>query len=48
MSIIKRPQFQWICKACRPLTLDGDLKPDIGSLTLSSVNFNKQASAEFS
>jgi len=27
-----------------PLTLDGDLKPDMGSLTLSSVNFNKQAS----
>jgi 3-keto-5-aminohexanoate cleavage enzyme len=26
------------------LTLDGDLKPDMGSLTLSSVNFNKQAS----
>jgi 3-keto-5-aminohexanoate cleavage enzyme len=27
-----------------PLELDGDLKPDMGSLTLSSVNFNKQAS----
>jgi 3-keto-5-aminohexanoate cleavage enzyme len=27
-----------------PLTLDGDLKPDMGSLALSSVNFNKQAS----
>lgn len=27
-----------------PLTLDGNLKPDMGSLTLSSVNFNKQAS----
>jgi len=27
-----------------PLQLEGDLKPDMGSLTLSSVNFNKQAS----
>jgi uncharacterized protein (DUF849 family) len=27
-----------------PLQLDGNLKPDMGSLTLSSVNFNKQAS----
>jgi len=27
-----------------PLELDGDLKPDMGSLTLSSLNFNKQAS----
>lgn len=27
-----------------PLQLDGDLKPDMGSLTLSSLNFNKQAS----
>jgi len=26
------------------LQLDGDLKPDMGSLTLSSVNFNKDAS----
>ena len=26
------------------LDLDGDLKPDFGSLTLSSVNFNRQAS----
>ena len=26
------------------LRLDGDRKPDMGSLTLSSVNFNKQAS----
>ena len=31
-------------KRAEPLTLDGDLKPDMGSLTLSSVNFNKQAS----
>lgn len=27
-----------------PLTLEGNVKPDMGSLTLSSVNFNKQAS----
>jgi uncharacterized protein (DUF849 family) len=27
-----------------PLELDGALKPDMGSLTLSSLNFNKQAS----
>ena len=27
-----------------PLTLEGELKPDMGSLTLSSVNFNKEAS----
>lgn len=27
-----------------PLTLEGDMKPDMGSLTLSSVNFNRQAS----
>lgn len=27
-----------------PLSLDGDLKPDMGSLTLSSLNFNRQAS----
>lgn len=27
-----------------PLGLDGSLKPDLGSLTLSSLNFNKQAS----
>lgn len=27
-----------------PLTLSGDLKPDMGSLTLGSVNFAKQAS----
>lgn len=31
-------------KRAEPLQLDGDLKPDMGSLTLSSVNFNKQAS----
>ena len=27
-----------------PLQLDGDLKPDMGSLTLSSLNFNKDVS----
>lgn len=27
-----------------PLQIDGDLKPDMGSLTLSSVNFNKEES----
>ena len=31
-------------KRAAPLELDGNLKPDMGSLTLSSVNFNKQAS----
>ncbi len=31
-------------KRAEPLELDGDLKPDMGSLTLSSLNFNKQAS----
>ncbi len=31
-------------KRCESLTLDGDLKPDMGSLTLSSVNFNKETS----
>ena len=28
----------------RPLALDGDVKPDMGSLTLSSLNFSNQAS----
>ena len=31
-------------KRAAPLTLEGNLKPDMGSLTLSSVNFNRQAS----
>ncbi len=31
-------------KRAEPLELDGAFKPDMGSLTLSSVNFNKQAS----
>ena len=31
-------------KRSQALDLDGELKPDLGSLTLSSLNFNKQAS----
>lgn len=31
-------------KRAEPLSLKGELKPDMGSLTLSSVNFNKEAS----
>jgi uncharacterized protein (DUF849 family) len=31
-------------KRAEPLDLDGELKPDMGSLTLSSLNFNRQAS----
>jgi 3-keto-5-aminohexanoate cleavage enzyme len=31
-------------KRSEPLTLDGELKPDMGSLTLSSVNFNRETS----
>jgi len=31
-------------KRAEPLQLTGDLKPDMGSLTLSSVNFNRTAS----
>ena len=31
-------------KRAEPLRLEGRLKPDMGSLTLSSLNFNKQAS----
>ncbi len=31
-------------KRAEPLQLEGDVKPDMGSLTLSSVNFNTQAS----
>lgn len=36
--------FKEFEKRAEPLYLDGDLKPDMGSLTLSSLNFNKQAS----
>ncbi len=35
------PEFE---KRAAPLRLDGDLKPDMGSLTLSSLNFSRQAS----
>ena len=35
------PEFE---KRSACLDLEGDLKPDFGSLTLSSLNFNKQAS----
>lgn len=31
-------------KRVEPLKLEGNVKPDMGSLTLSSVNFNKEAS----
>jgi len=31
-------------KRVNPLSLEGELKPDMGSLTLSSLNFNKMAS----
>jgi uncharacterized protein (DUF849 family) len=33
--------FQEFEKRAEPLQIDGDLKPDMGSLTLSSVNFNR-------
>jgi uncharacterized protein (DUF849 family) len=36
--------FSEIEKRGEPLKLEGELKPDMGSLTLSSVNFNRQAS----
>ena len=36
--------FKEFEKRTEPLQLDGDSKPDMGSLTLSSVNFNHQAS----
>lgn len=36
--------FPELEKRAEPLKLDGDLKPDMGSLTLSSVNFNRVAS----
>jgi Uncharacterized conserved protein len=36
--------FKEFEKRTEPLDLDGDLKPDMGSLTLSSLNFIKQAS----
>lgn len=36
--------FKEIEKRAQPLELTGKLKPDMGSLTLSSLNFNKRAS----
>ena len=36
--------FKEIEKRAAPLELEGYLKPDMGSLTLSSLNFNKRAS----
>ncbi len=36
--------FSELEKRAEPLGLSGDLKPDMGSLTLSSLNFNRQAS----
>jgi len=36
--------FNEFDKRAEPLQLEGDVKPDMGSLTLSSVNFNRQAS----
>jgi uncharacterized protein (DUF849 family) len=36
--------FKELEKRAEPLRLQGNLKPDMGSLTLSSVNFNKEAS----
>jgi 3-keto-5-aminohexanoate cleavage enzyme len=35
------PEFE---KRAAPLELEGKLKPDMGSLTLSSLNFNRDAS----
>ncbi len=36
--------FKAFEKRAEPLQIDGDLKPDMGSLTLSSVNFNREHS----
>jgi len=36
--------FKEFEKRAEPLRIDGDLKPDMGSLTLSSVNFNREES----
>lgn len=36
--------FKDLNQRAEPLELEGNLKPDMGSLTLSSLNFNKQAS----
>jgi uncharacterized protein (DUF849 family) len=36
--------FKEFEKRAEPLQIDGDLKPDMGSMTLSSVNFNREDS----
>jgi 3-keto-5-aminohexanoate cleavage enzyme len=36
--------FREFEQRAEPLKLEGDIKPDMGSLTLSSVNFNREAS----
>jgi len=36
--------FKELEKRAEPLQLEGEVKPDMGSLTLSSVNFNREAS----
>ncbi len=36
--------FSQFEKRAEPLSLEGELKPDMGSLTLSSLNFNREAS----
>ena len=36
--------FKELEKRAEPLKLEGNVKPDMGSLTLSSVNFNREAS----
>ncbi|MEJ2162897.1 MAG: 3-keto-5-aminohexanoate cleavage protein, partial [Robiginitalea sp.] len=36
--------FKELSQRADPLFLEGDLKPDMGSLTLSSLNFNRTAS----
>jgi len=36
--------FQEFAQRAAPLALDGDLKPDMGSLTLGSLNFSRSAS----
>jgi len=37
-------KFKEFEKRAEPLQIDGNLKPDMGSLTLSSVNFNREGS----
>jgi 3-keto-5-aminohexanoate cleavage enzyme len=36
--------FSELSKRLEPLTLEGEMKPDMGSLTLNSTNFNKDVS----